>query len=159
MRDPLPCLLGYAPDLINLQDANAGAGDGAVGEAEAEAPKDLGPQTISFGENQVTDPRDKTKKLYPWTVTVSQSSENDVISFEVTGIPYTGPKANESYEIYIFLQNPLPYTPPTADVMMLKWSALQGPTALPTVEDHVCIDCISFLKMKDSEPNYKLFLT
>ena len=76
----------------------------------------------------------------------------------MTGIPYTGPKANESYEIYIFLQNPLPYTPPTADVMLLKWSALQGPTALATVEDHVCTDCVSFLKMKDTEPNYKIFL-
>ena len=97
------------------------------------------PQELTYGSLQIGDPRDGTQK-WPWTVVVYQDIEGDKISFEVTGIPYTAPSPSESYQATLIFQNPTG-APPSADIFRINWQVMNGPVALVTVDDLVCINC------------------
>ena len=99
------------------------------------------PQELNWGDAQVTDPRSPESQVYPWSMSVTQDYENDMLSFELTGILYNGPTPNNTYNATVIFQNPTRVTP-YADAFEVKWQILNGPIALVTVLDKKGIDTL-----------------
>ena len=75
-----------------------------------------------------------------WTVNLIQDYSNDKLLFEITGFPYNGPGAGETYKVTVLAQHPLGYRP-NSDGFEVTWSVINGPTAIATVTDKLCYDC------------------
>ena len=95
------------------------------------------------------DPRDGTQ-VWPYTLTVNQDFINDEVSFEVTAIPYSAPGPSENYKATLIVQNPASEEP-SADVIEISWTVMNGPVALVSVQDKVCSSCESELYLEDSD--------
>ena len=57
-------------------------------------------QLLEYGSSEIADPRDGSV-AWPWTINVIQEYENDKISFELTGMPYSGPAPGEEFKAYL----------------------------------------------------------
>ena len=87
----------------------------------------------------------------PWTMVVYQDYDGDAISFELTGMPYSGPAPDETYKATVIFQNG-ESSVPKGDGFEVTWEVLNGPVALVTVSDLVCADCVTYADFsQDSE--------